>query len=339
MLVHDPVGGFVGCEDSRFDQTVISESTIDSAAFLRFEVPPVRQWSIGFIYHDERGGTDTDTATFVYANQAGEIRARHWVRTLGENIHEPPSEQVRSGTLKTGPGELNELVFRTSSTGSLLRLNDEIVIEIPSSQLVRKNEWSRVCVGFHSEEDESYSIRYEDLRTRFDERGSSGIIEVSEDDIEDGKIECPYLWERRFLAREVIDSWMLMDVTFPTRGDWSFGLTYHIADDRDSRSMITRDGSSHYTEHLTYDNGEFEEVALQYFSASDFSQGSMGSNLLEFETTVDGSWLRLNGKKIMDVDGSELTRRMGSVIVCANLYVNEATPYEISFSNMWFWSE
>lgn len=336
---NDPRDNNIECSANRRDQSVISDSTIDSAAFLRFEVPDVHQWSIGFIYHDPYGAKDTDTATFVYASSAGDIRARHWVRSNGEDIHEPPSERIRHGTLSTGRGELNELMFRTSASGTLLRLNDEIVIEVPASQLERKNGWSRVCVGFHSGE-EPYSIRYEDLRTRFVKEDVSGNIQVPESDLDDGFITCPdYRWSSGFIADDVIDAWVLMDVVFPTVADWSFGVIYHDTVSGNSRSKVYRSDYSHYTDHTTDNNGNFEDGPLEYISSSRFNSGIVTIDILEFETTANGSWLRLNGKKILDVDSSELKRRTGSIEVCANLLKGEPVPYEITYSDLWAWTD
>ena len=48
VLMSDPDDGLIDCSRNRHSTTMISDDTIDSAAYLRFEVPNVRQWSIGF---------------------------------------------------------------------------------------------------------------------------------------------------------------------------------------------------------------------------------------------------------------------------------------------------
>lgn len=337
---NDPNDGFIDCSTNRRAQSVISDSTIDSVAFLRFEAPEAGEWSLGFLYHDPDEGRELSTVTFLYGDGPRDVRARHWVRDGGEYLHDPPSERIGHGTLKTGAGELNELVFRTSSSGSFLRLNDEIVIEVPASQLVRRNGWSRICVGFHTDEEERYSVRYEDLRTRFDKRGVSGSINVAIGDLDDGFIECPdYRWSSGFIADDVIDAWVLMDVVFPTVADWSFGVIYHDTVSGNSRSKVYRSDYSHYTDHTTDNNGNFEDGPLEYISSSRFNSGIVTIDILEFETTANGSWLRLNGKKILDVDSSELKRRTGSIEVCANLLKGEPVPYEITYSDLWAWTD
>ena len=334
VLVHDPDDGYIGCANSRYETSVISHSTVDSAAFLRFQVPDVGEWSLGFLYHDPRGGGETSAVTFIYGYGPRDVRARHWVRDGGEFLHDPPTKEIPRGTLKTGPGEMNELVFRTTSSGSFLRLNDEIVIEVPTSQLVRRVGTSRLCVGFHSEEVEPYSIRYEDLRTKFDREGWSGTMAVG--DLDDSFIECPTdRWQNGYIADSVIDSWVLMDLRFPTVDKWSIGFVYHSIRGYNSRTIIEGNDRSRYTFHATDRDGEFERGAESWIAPSKFRSGR---NILEFETTAGGSWLRLNGEKILDVPASDLTRRVGSTKLCINLIADEGI-YTISYSNLWAWAE
>ena len=337
VLVHDPDDGYIGCANSRYETSVISHSTVDSAAFLRFQVPDVGEWSLGFLYHDPRGGGETSAVTFIYGYGPRDVRARHWVRDGGEFLHDPPTKEIPRGTLKTGPGEMNELVFRTTSSGSFLRLNDEIVIEVPTSQLVRRVGTSRVCVGFHSNEDEPYSIQFEDLRTKFDRESQAGTMTVGGDDLDDGFIECPTdRWQNGYIAGSVIDSWVLMDVRFPTVEKWSFGFVYHSISGYNSRTTIQRNGQSRYADHSTYRDGEFTEGPEKYIGASKFENGR---NILEFETTVNGSWLRLNGEKVLDIPASDLARREGSSMLCIQLYRDEEESYTISYSNLWAWTD
>ena len=340
VLVHNPQDGRIDCSTKRGAQSVISDSTIDSAAFLRFAVPDVNEWSVGFVYHQTANGDELSAVTFIYGDGPWDVRARHWVRDGKKQHHAPPSEPIRRGTLKTGPGELNELVFRTSSNGSFLRLNDEIAIEVPASQLVRESGLSRVCVGFRGEETERYLIRYEDLRTRFTREGESWRVRVAESDLDDGKVECPDdRQEDGYIAEVATDSWILMDVKSYSVADWSVGVVYHGVDRRNSRSTIRRDDMSYYAKHSTYDRGNFDSLPRKQLSPSRFNVGLFPGDIVEFETTVNGSWLRLNGRKILEVAGSQLTRRVGSVKVCANLFSGERAAYEIAFSNLWAWTD
>ena len=334
VLVHDPDDGFIGCADSRYDPTVISDSTIDSAAFLRFEVPQVREWSIGFIYHDPTDSSNVGSRTFIWSDEDRDVFARHLVREGDNYPHDPGSEWIPLGTLKTGRGELNELVFRTSSSGSFLRLNNEIVIEVPTSQLVRKYGWSTLCVGFHSEEDEPYSIRYKDLRTRFAKEGVSGSL--THNGLEEDSITCPARSENAYIARSAIDSWVILDFTVPSVEEWSIGLVYHWRSGSNSRAQIVRNGRTGYTRHSTVADGVFDDTPDRHLSASKFNRGR---NTLEFETTVNGSWLRLNGEKVLDVPALLLTRRVGSAELCIELIVDENEIYTIEYSDLWAWTE
>ena len=337
VMVHDPHDGSIDCSNDRLDLSVISDSTTDSAAFLRFEAPGVHPWSIGFLYHKPGDERNSYTATIVYGNAHDDIRARHWVKRDGEDVYDPPSERIQRSLLKTGAGEYNELAFRTSSNGTFLRLNDEIVIEVPASQLVRRHGWSKVCVGFHSDEYEAYTIRYEDLRTRFDKESQSGNMTVAVADLDDGFIECPTdSWENGYIADNVIDSWTLMDVRFPTVEKWSVGLVYHGIPRNHSRTILQRNGSSRYAFHTTYQDGSFDRGEEQWLAASMFKGGH---NILEFETSANGSWLRLNGEKILEVPASDLTRREGTTKLCVGLIRGEKEPYTISYADLWAWTE
>lgn len=300
-------------------------------------MPSVGDWSIGFVYHDSASGEGTGTLTYLRQYASGNLFAFHLARRAGVDVHNPPGERIARDVLKSGRGELNELVFRTSASGSFLRLNDEIVLEVSPEQLIRRSGWSRVCVGFNGDENEAYSIRYEDLRTRFDREGWSGVMAVSADDLDDGFIECPNdRWQNGYIAGSAIDSWVLMDVTFPSVEEWSFGLVYHNIRKFDSRTLIEVNSSSRYASHSTYRDGEFDHGEENYLAAANFKGGR---NIVEFETTASGSWLRLNGEKILDVSASDLTRRIGSTLLCLGLIANEDDPYTISYSNLWAWMD
>ena len=64
-----------------------------------------------------------------------------------------------------------------------------------------------------------------------------------------------------------------------------------------------------------------------------------GRNILEFETSANGSWLRLNGEKILEVPASDLTRREGTTKLCVGLIRGEEEPYTISYADLWAWTE
>ena len=335
VLVQDPDDGRIGCATSGFDPTVISDDTIDSAAFLRFEVPNVREWSIGFLYHDpdERS---TDAATIIWSDGPGDVYARHWTRLQGEYVHEPPSERIGRNVLKTGSGQWNELSFRTTSRGSYLRLNDEAAIEVPASQLSRRIGWSQLCVGFHSSEDDRYSIRYRDLRTRFGREGASGNLSHSLPD--DGMVECPnFTWAYAYIDGSATDSWFVLDFTVPDVENWSFGVLYHDIEGSDSRTYVYRNGYSHYADHTTYEDGDFVDGPREFISSSRLTAGKKVR--LEFETTANGSSLYLDSSRVLDVAGGSLTRRIGSVRLCAGLISGETEPYTIRFSDLWAWAE
>lgn len=336
VLVRDPDGGYINCSRNRYSNTVISEDAIDSAAFVRFEVPDARGWSIGFLYHDIEG--DSDSATFIWGQGTSDIFARHWARRDGNNVHDVPRERISRSVIRTGRGQFNELSFRTTSNGSVLRLNDENVIEVQASQLIRRYGWSSLCVGFHSDEDERYSIRYTDLRTRFVREGASGSLSHSIPG--DGNIGCPdYTSDAAYVGRDAINSWVVLDFIAPDVEKWSIGFVYHSSGGINSRTNVYREGYSYYVNQVSYDNGEWDHVQTEYVQSRYIETASGKQNRLEFETTQRGSSLFLNGKKVLEVPGSQLTRRQGTVKFCAGLYSGETEPYTIRFSDLWAWAE
>ena len=338
-LAHDPRDGYIGCSRNRNSATVISDATIDSAAFVRFEVPDVREWSIGFVYHDplDTDG-DSDTVTYIWSNGPNSVYAGHWVRSNGEYVHQPPSERIQSHNLKTWRGGWNELSFRTSSDGSFLRLNDETVIEVPASQLIRRFGWSQLCIGFIIGEDDPYSIRYQDLRTQFAREGVSGSL--THDDPNDGKIECPSTASNNaYIARYATDSWVVLDFVAPNVDKWSIGFVYHNAAGKQSRMIVAADGQSYYVQYVNYDDGEFDDERYENVPSLRLYEALGYEIRLEFETTRHGSSVFLNGDKVLQVPDSPSNRRLGSVSLCTNLYLNEPQPYTIRLSDLWAWAD
>ena len=333
-LVHNPAVGKIGCPQRRYDMTVIAADAVNSATFLRFEVPNVRNWSIGFLYHDT--GDNSFSATLIGGSASNYIFARHWTRQKGVAVHEPPNEWIDPGILRSGGGQFNELSFRTTSRGSSVRLNDETVLEVPASQLNRSSGRSRLCVGFHSEEDEPYSIRYRDLRTRFAREGVSGSL--THDGVDDGKVECPtYRSADAYIERYATDSWFVLDFIVPHVERWSFGIIYHGVEGRSSISYISSNGFSHYSHHASYGDGEFSDRLSQFIASNRLSAGEKVR--LEFETTSLGSSMYLNGSMILDVPVGNLTRRIGSTRLCTGLVNTESDRYSIRFTDLWAWAE
>ena len=333
-LVHNPTVGKIGCPQRRYDMTVIAEDAVNSATFLRFEVPNVRNWSIGFLYHDT--GDNSFAATLIGGGASNYIFARHWTRQKGVAVHEPPNEWIDPGILRSGRGQFNELSFRTTSRGSSLRLNDEFVLEVPASQLSRSSGRSRLCVGFHSEEDEPYSIRYRDLRTRFARAGVSGSL--THDGVDDGKVECPtYRSADAYIERYATDSWFVLDFIVPHVERWSFGIIYHGVEGRSSISYISSNGFSHYSHHVSYGDGEFSDRLSQFIASNRLTAGEKVR--LEFETTSLGSSMYLNGSMILDVPVGNLTRRIGSTRLCTGFVNTESDRYSIRFTDLWAWAD
>lgn len=334
MLVSEPGDGKVDCSRSRYSATVISNTTIDSAAFVRFEIPDVQRWSVGFVYHDI--GDHSQAATFIWSEGTDELFARHWVRDNGQFIHEKLNLRIDAPPLRVG---LNELSFRTSSLGSFLRLNDHTVIEVPAWQLVRRNGSSELCVGFHSEEDELYTIKYSDLRTRFVREGVSGSL-VQRGSVEVG-LECPTnALDLAHFADFAEDAWVVFDMIIPDVERWSLGFVYNDDTSRNSRTLIS--GSDWYiATHHNYDDGRWvDSVSSSVPEHLIKKGGGAGDRIrLEFETTSRGSSLFLNGENVLSVAGSQITRLPSSIKLCTHIYSHEPDGYTIPFFDLWAWTD
>ena len=334
-LAGNPNDGRIGCVLNRNDPTIISVDALDSAAFVRFEVPEVQQWSIGFLYHIGSGAT---SATYIWSRNANEIYAQHWARRNGEYIPDAPSERVQGSILRTGKGQWNELAFRTSLDGSFLRLNDETVIEVPESHLIRHRGLSQLCAEFNTTEDEPYSIRYSDLRTRFTRDGVSG--KLTHNDIESGQIVCPSrLSDNAYFANYADESWVLLDVVAPDVKAWSMGFLYNIDGSNHSQMMLSWNRQVLRVEHVNYDGEEIGDSRYETIPDVLIETNPIGKLRLEFETSWRGSSLRLNGAKVMHVPPAQVPQRLGGIGICIGLYGGETEPYTIRFSDLWAWSE
>lgn len=340
VLAHDPDSGSIGCSSSRYSNTVISNNTTDSAAYLRFEVPNVRQWSIGFLYHDPATGGTTDTATVVYANPDGDLFASHWVRVDGEDVGKDELEFISAHELMDGAGQTNELSFRTSSKGSVLRLND-FIFEIPDSNLLRKAGMSQICVGFWSDENAPYTIRYSNLRTQFELDGASGVL--NNDGIDDGQIDCPEGGHSlSVLSSRAIDIWSIFDFATPvTDSKWSIGILYHNVADFESATLLYSNGPYRLgARHWSHSDGVWEYPDEKFVTVERRLLKSPGSsNTIEMESTANGTWLRLNGEKVLAIGSADLRRRSGHAQICVGFHNDESEPYTIRFSNLWVWAE
>lgn len=330
--MHDPDDGRIGCSTNRHDPTVISVNAIDSAAFVRFVVPDVRSWSIGFMYHL---GVGYNSSAVIGGRGPNDLLAENAVVSNGELAVDRFIQRISPSVLRSGQ---NELAFRTTSNGTILRLNDETVIEVPSSQLIRRSGRSQLCVGFFTEEGVPYSIQYSDLRTRFTRAGVSGRLIRSDRDTQ--SISCPRSpSDPAHLANSSTDSWVVLDFAMPSVEYWSFGLVYHGTGGRQSRMILAWNGSRYRVEHVYYDMGEFKDSVTKWFPADLLGTGIEEKNRFEFETTWRGSYLYLNGERVMHAPGPQVTRRPGGIGLCTGLYQGESEPYTIAFSDLWAWSD
>lgn len=333
-LVHDPNDDGIGCSSSWLSPTVIRLYAIDSAAFVKFEVPDKNEFSIGFLYHEI--DDLNNSATFIWRDNQKNIYASHWSMIDGDFVHGPITHPIPSNVIETGDGDKNELVFRTSSNGSFIRLNNDIVIEVPRTRLIRKNGRATLCIGFNREEKDPYSVEVADIRTRFDRSGKSGLL--TGDPNRRGRIGCPEsVDEGAYVYRHANDAWVLTDFIVPAVAAWSFGFVYHGDGRSHSRTFVGHDGEIAYATHVNVIDNEKEVVRTRLIDPGLLNDPQ--NNLLEFETTSIGSKLRLNGEVVIEVAAGELNRKVGPVELCAGLAAPEDDPYWTRYSDLWAWTD
>ena len=329
-LSYRPSDRSFGCASDPNHATVISDNTIDSAAFLRFEVPDTPNWSLGFVYHDPEGSSNTQTATFIYGDRRGQAYVRHWVRSRGVYEHGPITTRIPTGVLKQRAGQVNELAFRTSSGGTYLRLNDVVVINVPAAELHRLRGWSTVCVGLNADETQRYSIKYTNLRTRFFREGVSGSLTHRDDQFCPSRLSNP-----AFLASNATNVWAILDFVVPDVDEWTLGFVYHDDAASSSNTYVQRLIDRNYATHRLIAEFWPEFAAIE----SNFPRLVPGEvYTIEFETSDGGTTLRLDGDPVLVVAGSELIRRRGSASLCVGFSWFD-DPYTLRYSNLWAWTQ
>ena len=334
-LIHDPNRVGLTCPTNWLNPSVISSFTKNSAAFVKFEIPDDGEWSIGFLYHDI--DSLNRSATFIWSDDRRNTFASHWTVSDGNYVHGPITFPISPNATERGYGNENELVFRTSTNGSFIRLNDYVVIEVPRTRLIRKFGQSRICIGFNDNEDESYSINIADIRTRFDRRFSSGLLTA--DPNTPARVGCPESDdEGAFIYAYATDAWALTDFIIPDVASWSFGFVYHGTGRSHSRTFIGHDGENGYATHVNVVDAHTDEVLTRLVDPRLMKSDSDELNLLEFETTSTGSSLRLNGEIVIEVSASDLRREVGRVELCTRLSTPEDDAYWIRYSDLWAWT-
>lgn len=138
---------------------VLSATTVDIIAGLRFWVPNASRWSIGFLFHD----VDISHYTEMYVYRAGDRIGANYLIWTGGEIAYSQFTRFEDGELRIGPGQQNHLTFATNKSGSHLFLNGEIVDILSDVPVVPRRGKAQVCVGMHFAEQIGYTIRYSNL--------------------------------------------------------------------------------------------------------------------------------------------------------------------------------
>ena len=333
-LHHDPGYGYIGCATRWFDKTIISFNTTDAAVYLRFDMPDVDAWSFGFVYHADAENQDYN-ATYLYRRAGGEVFARHAIIDDG-TWRATANERVSPHQIRFGPGGANVLVFRTSEDGAFLRVNDAVVLDIPASDLARQNGFAEMCVGFHTAEDEPYTLRYGSLRNEWARKNQSGSI------FHDGEAAEFVGCNQLLLSSRTGHAWTLFDFVVPNVSNWSIGIFYHenIRRGAVTSTALGMRGSEAFYSHRNILRGDTHgESTYENFERSLFNRGRNASNTVEFEVDDTGFWLRLNGERVIEIPADQLTPYPGRIEICTGHFIDETERYQIRYGNLWTWVE
>lgn len=163
-LVHS-AGDFFRClselHDVGFSEsgTILSQSDVELLVSLRFLVPQVSKWSIGFIFHNANIGNFT--ATFIY-KRYNDIGAQIIVATNFEGL-DGKKVSLNVDQLNSRPGQGNEIRLVTRWRGFIVMLNDEVLFTNSDVKHAPLIGTSQVCVGLNTQEDVGYSIAYSNV--------------------------------------------------------------------------------------------------------------------------------------------------------------------------------
>lgn len=308
---------------------------IDAAVHMRFDVPDVDAWSFGFVYHANVSGDNQDfNATYLISPPFDSgVYAEHWSIDDGEwNFND--ISVIAPRLILRGTGGANALVFRTSEDGAFIRLNEETVLEVPASDLVRQSGSSEVCVGFTPNESEPYSVQYSDFRREFARKDDDGTL------LHDGESAQNVACNQLVLSPRTNSAWGLFDFVAPSVANWSLAVRYHENARRGSvtRTAIGSNQNGPFYAHTHWLRGEADED--QVFGEIDaglIRRGRNALNTVEFELRPEGFWLRLNGEKIIDLPANDLRPYGGRLEICAGQFLGETERYQIHYSNLWAW--
>ena len=164
VLVHT-AGESLGCHLDGHTQgfslagKVLSENDVEIVAALRFTVPNVPRWSIGFVFHDADIGDFTDMFIYRFLNVVG-AAIRVWANN---KIVDSKNMFLNADQLDTRPGQQHTLAFAANWNALAFVLGDDAIVTSLDVQNIPRVGRSQVCVGFNPNEDIDYFVAYSNL--------------------------------------------------------------------------------------------------------------------------------------------------------------------------------
>ena len=159
----DCSAGFNGTMNTAaFGETFVAEAA--------FSVPVGTSWSIGFLYHTSESGY----SVALVRRRASTLETVAWSQEGTTTIarQETPinPELLRPANADSS----NILRIEASDTGTVLVLNDAILVHVPPGDLRPYASETRFCAGFFNDEP-TYTVRYSSLRGTTDETVMSSV--------------------------------------------------------------------------------------------------------------------------------------------------------------------
>ena len=357
------------------------DGTMNTAAFgetfvaeADFSVPVGTSWSIGFLYHTSESGY----SVALVRRRASTLETVAWSQE-GTTTIARQEIPINPDLLRPANANSSNIMrIEASDTGTVLVLNDAVLVHVPPGDLRPYASETRFCAGFFNDEP-TYTVRYSSLRGTTDEtvmssvptpqptrrptatpwptpvplptatpstiaelafRGSGRLFA----DADDGFIGCPdRTTEPAYISSSATHGSVEFSFDVPAASDWSVGMVYHdFGWDSDAATYVYRTSTDIGVRvgHWTRVGGETVDSTYPVAVVSGTFDNTIGaSNKVEIRTDQNGTEVKLNGRFALKVPASELRPGAGDMLVCAGFLTGETEDYRIDYIGLRAWSE
>ena len=134
-----------------FGETFVAESD--------FSAPMGTSWSIGFLYHT----SDSGYSVALVRRRASTLETVAWVQ-VGATTIGWQATPINPGLLRPADADSSNILrIQASESGTILVLNEAVLLHVPPGDQSPNASEARFCAGFFNDEP-SYTVRYSSLR-------------------------------------------------------------------------------------------------------------------------------------------------------------------------------